>query len=163
MAEAALKAEEMMEIDRAPALTVNRFGTPDLNDKGLWMTRRIRERQPHLQDRFILGWLGGLTAKNENYFVHTKNAVALAEKITEGLNPTPSVKVWFVLAKDPKDKDQVNEAADLYESIMRWATDIGALRVIDLDRFTDVSKPLIQDRLGGRLLIEETMYAKPKK
>jgi len=163
MAETAAKAGEMMEVAAHEAQTVNRFGTPDLNDKGIWMTRRIREKYGHLQDRFIVGWLGGLTAKNENYFVHTKNAVALAEKVTEGLNPIPSVKVWFVLAKDPKNSEHIEDAADLYQAIAKWASDMGALRVIDLDKFTDVPKPLIQRRLGGRLLIEETMYIKTEK
>ena len=147
MAEAVLKSSEMMEPPAREVQTVNRFGTPDLNDKGIWMTRRIREKYGHLQDRFIVGWLGGLTAKNECCFIHTKNSVALAEKITEGLNPMPSVKVWFVLTKDPKDKDQVEDAACLYDQMKTWAKGLGAERIIVCED-SDVPKAIIEARLG---------------
>lgn len=163
MADAVLKTDEMMEPETHEVMTVARFGTPDLNDKGIWMTKRLRGHWAHLQDRFIISWLGGLTSKNENYFVHTKNAVALAERITEDMGPNPSVKIWFILAKDPKDKDHISEAADLYLAVAKWAVGQGAARVIDLDKLTDVPKPMIQQRLGARLLVEETMYIKTKK
>lgn len=154
-----VRKDEMMDAPHETQ-TVARFGTPDLNDKGLWMTHRIREKFPHLQDRFILSWLGGATAQNSTYFVHTKNAVAMAERVTESLNAQPSVKVWFVMAKDPKVKEHLDEAADLYNAIAAWAANIGALRLFDLDRFSDVPKPLIQDRLGSRLLVEQALFAR---
>lgn len=163
MANPVQKSEEMMEFTEHVPMTVNRFQMPDMNDKGIWMTQKFRAKWPERQDRFFVSWLGGLMGSNEYYFIHTKNAVALAARIQEGLSSTPSVRVWFVLAKDVQNKDHLEEAADLYEAIAQWSSNIGASRIIDLDKFTDVPKPMIQDRLGGRLLVEETMYAKPKK
>lgn len=166
VATAAQKNETGMMMDEPVARALSsfsRFGTPDLSDKGIWMTKRIRAQFPHLQDRYILSWLGTKMPDNSCLFVHTKNAVVMAEKIVEDLNQQPSVKVWFVLARDKDNKDHIEEAADLYEAVSSWAADIGAFRIIDIDKFTDVPKPIIQTRLGGRLLIEEIMFARPTK
>jgi len=157
MAEAAQLMDDTPEI-----LTPARFGTPDLADKGIYVKNRLREKYPHLSDRFLLGWLGGLTGKNEYFFIHTKNAALLAERGSDVLSPAPTVRLIFNLARNPKDKDHIEEAANLYEHLMRWAFDVGALKVIDLDRLSDVPKPAIQARLGSRLLVEETIWAKPQ-
>lgn len=160
MTEAAQKFEV---VDDRPVQTPTRFGTPDLVDKGIWIARRVRDKYPHLQDRWIVNWLGGLTAMNEYYFIHTRNAVLLAQRITEDLNPLPSVKVWFALCRDPKDKDQIADCCDLYRAAAKWASDIGALRMIDIDVLTDVPRPDIQQALGSRLVVQETIYAKIRK
>lgn len=158
----AAKTEEMMESVRE-VMTPNRFGTPDLHDKGRWMTKRIQEKYGHLNDQFIFNWLGGLTSRNEFYFVHTKTAVLLAERFIEALNPLPSVRVWFVLLADPKDKFQQEEGADICAAMAEWAERQGAIRIIDLDRLCDVPRPMLQEALGSRLYAEETLYVRLKK
>lgn len=143
--------------------TPARFQTPDLADKGMWMAERICVKWPNMQKRYILSWLGGVTAQNDYYFVHTKNAVVLAQSFKEGFSHTPTVRVWFVLLRDPKDIEQINDGSDLLESVARWAKDIGADRIIELNKFSEVPDPIIK-RVLGDVETEKTLsFVLPKK
>ena len=150
------------KLEEIPVQTPQRFQTTDLSDKGLWMAKRIIERWPHLQTRFVLSWLGGTTAQNEYWFVHTKNAVLLAQRFIEELNQHPSVRIWFVFARDKENTDHITECADLYSAAVRWAIEIGAMRVVNLDKFTDVKTPLIKQELGGKLQSENCLFVKTR-
>lgn len=156
-------AEATQAAPTSEVFSVARFGTPDLADKGIWMARRIREKYPHRQDRWIVGWLGGRTSLNDYFFVTTKNAVLMAQLFYGELDGEPSVRILFVLVKDPKDKDHLAEGAFLYAETVKWASNLGATKVIDLDLFSDVPKPFIQGAIGGRLSLNDGLFVKLKK
>lgn len=137
------------ELDKAQEKkTPARFQTTDMADKGMWMADRICAKWPNSNKRYVLSWISSATAQNDFYFVHTKNAVVLAQHFKEGFSHTPTVKLWFAMLRDPKDVDQINDGADLIQSVARWASDIGADRIIDLNKFSEVPDAVIKTALG---------------
>lgn len=153
---------QKFEVVRDP-ITPARFGTPDLADKGMWMRARLKAKYGHLSDQWIMNWFAGAMSANTFYFVHTKNAVILAEAFSYRLNPQQDVRLWFAFARDPKDADHLADLSDLYDALMKWAANRGAEKVYDLAEMTDLPKPDIQKVLGGRLFVDEVVYAKVKK
>lgn len=177
MAEAALKIEPF-------TMSVRRVGMPDIADKSRFLCERLKERWPHLQDRFLLGWLQGLTGSNEYLFIRYDKAIGLFQRVKEFTDRYPRVYERFVIAeldtmKHPKGSEAesqqktmndiaISQAAELYSDAFRWAQSIGAAE-IDVDHFTDVpvkdkdnpdNPDTIKARLGGRLFQEAVLFAK---
>lgn len=153
MAEAALKIEI-----REPA-TVRRFEVADLSRHGPWLLKRFANKFPDLAEQQIGGYLRGLTTANASMFVCTDNAVALAEvTYSSGIKQSMIVQERFVWIEDRNDKDQVEDAACLYDHIKSWAKGLGAERIIVCED-TDVPKAMIEARLG-RLFDTKISYAR---
>lgn len=124
-------------------VNVRRFSLGDLEDKGIWLLARLRERYPHISEHMFAGWLRGEMLSNESYFVCSPRAVAMAQILREPLEPQPYVKEVFVLAMDGGE----DEAAQMYGEIKRWAQHSGAERIY-VGRFTDVPVSRMQSIFG---------------
>lgn len=142
MAEAAVKIEI-----REPA-AVRRFEVADLSRHGPWLMKRFAAKFPELTEQQIGGYLRGLTTANASMFLYQDNAVALAEVVySAGIKRVMLVQERFVWVEDRTDKDQLEDAADLYDQMKAWAKGLGAERIIVCED-TDVPKTLIEARLG---------------
>jgi hypothetical protein len=142
MAEAALKIEPR---DPAPA---RRFEVADLSRHGPWLMKRFAAKFPDLDEKQIGGYLRGLVSMNAAQFLHQDNAVSLAEvTYSAGIKRAMLVQERFVWVEDRTDKDQVEDAADLYDHMKAWAKGLGAERIIVCED-SDVPKTLIEVRLG---------------
>lgn len=142
MAEAALKIEP-----REPA-PVRRFEVADLSQHGPWLMKRFAMKFPDLPEQAIGGYLRGLTTANASMFLYQQNAVALAEVVySAGIKRAMLVQERFVWVEDRTDKDQLEDAADMYDHMKAWAKGLGAERIIVCED-SDVPKPLIEARLG---------------
>jgi hypothetical protein len=142
MAEAALKIEI-----REPAF-IRRFEVADLSRHGPWLLKRFAAKFPDMNEQQIGGYLRGLTTANESLFLYQENAVMLAEVMySPGIKRTMFVQERFVWVENRTDKDQLECAADFYDSMKAWAKGLGAERIIVCED-TDVPKTLIEARLG---------------
>lgn len=131
----------------APAI-VRRFSTADLSQHGGWILRRLQLQFPDVAERFIAGWLSGLIDNNENLFLYQPHAVGLAQIVSmPGLRPGKMVQERFVWVEDKANKDQVELAADFYDSFLQWGKSQAAERMIVCEN-TDVPKTMIEARLG---------------
>lgn len=144
-------------------LNLRRFALADLSELGAWLLWRLRDRYPHIEERSFAGWLRTLIDSNEHLFVRSRHAVALAQIIHRPLEVYPVIDELFVLAKG-RDSDGViekaalYEAAEMYDEFKRWATMLGASEIV-IERFTDVPRDMIKERLG-RCWVRETTYTK---
>lgn len=127
----------------AEPVNVRRFSLGDLEDKGVWLLNRLRERYPHISEQMFAGWLRGEMLSNECFFVCSPRAVAMAQVLREPLQPQPYVKEVFVLAMDGGE----GEAAQMYGEFKRWAKHSGAER-IEVGRFSDVPVSRLQSIFG---------------
>ena len=131
-----------------------RFELPDLDTHGGWLVQRLVSAYRHLNDRQIAGWLRGLMYQNEFSFVYLPNSVGLARAIQPDiLVPRVMIQEHFLWAKDPKDNQQVQEAASIYDWWKKWAVLKDAqLRLVG--EHSDVPPALIEKKLGP--LLERT-------
>ena len=140
--------EAVLKIDRPAPVTVRRFSTADLSEHGGWILKRLQLQFPDMPERFIGGWLSSLISNNENLFLYQPHAVALAQIVsTPSLRPGKMVQERFVWIEDKTDKDQIELAADFYDSILQWGKAQGAERIIVCEN-SDVPKTKIEERLG---------------
>jgi hypothetical protein len=155
MAEAALKIEEpLREIAQ-----MRRFEIADLTTHGPWLLKRFAIMFPGMSEQNIAGYLRGLIYGNEHIFWYQPHAVALAEFIhAPGLKMTRLVQERFVWCENKDDKDQLENAADFYIHMKRWAKSKDAERMIVCEN-SDVPKPLIEARLG-RLFDTKITFAR---
>lgn len=143
MAEAALKVEE----PHVP-VPVRRFSTADLSEHGPWLMKRLIAKFPDVSERWIASYLSRLVFDNEHLFLYQPHAVALAQVVfTPGIKPVKVVQERFVWVEDPKDKAQLENAADFYSEMKLWGKRQDAERIFACED-TDVPKPLIIARIG---------------
>lgn len=152
-----------------------RFVLPDLNDKGEWIVKRLRnpeedmpKRYAHSQDREIFNFLRSVIDSPEFLFVRTDHAFILAQLMREPLMHNPVAKEWFVLClkmddinKPEEEKAQINpqdEAAYLYSVMFEWAKHSSA-EELRIENYTDVPRDMVKARLG-KLFAREMIYSK---
>lgn len=153
MAEAALK----IEIHEPAA--VRRFEIADLSTHGPWLMKRFGAKFPDMPEQAIGGYLRGTVYQNENLFLYQDHAVALAQIVfSPGIKPVRVVQERFVWVEDRSDKEQLENAADMYLHMKDWGKRQSAERIIACED-TDVPKALIEARLG-RLLDTKISYAR---
>lgn len=141
-------AEPALKIEPRDPVPVRRFEVADLSRHGPWLMKRFATKFPDLDERQIGGYLRGLTAANGSMFLYQDNAVALAEVVfSAGIKRVMMVQERFVWVEDRTDKDQLEDAADLYDHMKTWAKGLGAERIIVCED-SDVPKTLIEQRLG---------------
>ena len=86
---------------------------------------------PDLSEQAIGGYLRGLVASNTVQFLYQDHAVALAEIVySSGIKRAMIVQERFVWVEDRTDKEQLENAADLYCQMQTWARGLGAERII---------------------------------
>ena len=141
-------AEPALKIEPRDPVPVRRFEVADLSRHGPWLMKRFGAKFPELTEQQIGGYLRGLTTANASMFLYQENAVALAEVVfSAGIKRVMMVQERFVWVEDRTDKDQLEDAADLYDHMKAWAKGLGAERIIVCED-SDVPKTLIEARLG---------------
>jgi len=151
-------AIETVEEIRQPA-PVRRFEPADLSKHGPWLLKRFAMVFPDLPEKYVAGYLSGLIFDNEHAFFYQDHAVALAQMVhSPGIKTVKVVQERFVWVEDVKNKDQLENAADFYVHIKVWGIRQGAERIIVCEN-SDVSKPLIEQRLG-RLFDTKVTHAR---
>ena len=128
-------------------ISVHRFGLPDINESGSWLTTRLRAKYPHLTDRGITSWFRGIMESAEYLFIRRNRGVMLAQIVKDPLSINPIVREIFCLAQE----GGVEEAATLYDDLRRWAESLGAVEII-VESFSDVPKTQIAEALGVRVV-----------
>lgn len=138
-------------------VTARRFVRPDIDAFGIWIMGRLKDKFPGMADRESLGWLMNLLESREYFFITNETAVLLAQQVKAGLDPEPKVREIFCLCKD----GHMQSGARLYRDLATWARNIGASEIMVM-RFTDVSKPLIEEALGTKIQSRSLQYARLK-
>lgn len=145
--------------DRAP---VRRFQLPDINSEAEWLMPRLLAVYKHLNSTALYGWLRGNIYSNEYLFLFQQNSVALAQVMSaHTLQPRPVVQEHFVWARDPRNKDHVEEAAEFYTEMLRWAERQNA-DVMIVGELTDVPIETIKTKVNGRIFTREQRFARVK-
>lgn len=158
MSEALSKIDTLEEVRREPA-PVRRFEPADLSQHGPWLLKRFAVLFPEFTEQKIGGYLSNLVWDNEHSFLYQPHAVALFQVThSPGIKTTKVVQERFVWVEDPKDKEQLEAAADFYTHIKLWATRQSAERIIVMEN-SDVPKALVELRLG-RLFDTKISYAR---
>jgi hypothetical protein len=144
MAEAADKIEEVAR-EMAP---VRRFELADLSKHGPWLMKRFAIAFPEVPERTVAGYLRGLLEQAEYMFLYQDHAVALAQLVNlPGFTVRRAVQERFVWVEDKTDKDQLENAADMYTHMKEFAKRREAVTMFVCEN-TDVPKNLIENRLG---------------
>ncbi len=139
-----------------PRMTsIRRFGMADIEDMGMWLMTRLRERYPHVNDRMFIGWIRGCMESNEFLFIRSENAAGMAIIDHRPLTSAPIVREVFLLSRN----DDLMEAAQLYPHIRQWAESMAASE-ITIECFSDVPHEIVREVIGSRVFIRETMLVK---
>ena len=110
--------------------------------------KRLLAKFPDVNERYVAGYLSNLVYNNEHLFLYQPHAVALAQIVASpGIKPIKIIQERFVWVEDPKDKEQLENAADFYSEMKVWGRRQGAERIFACED-TDVPKVLIVARLG---------------
>jgi len=138
-----------------PNPTVRRFALPDLSAHGPWLLPRLEQSFPHVNQRFILGWIRNLLYDNANLFLYQDHSVALFQLTSiYSLAPKPEIIERFVFCQEGFQK----EAANFYEEVLRWAKPQNVER-IRVEELSDVPHDLIKDKIG-RVFTQEYRFAR---
>ncbi len=124
--------------------SLRRFALPDLDTHGAWLLPRLESSFPHLNQRFLLGWIRNLLYDNANLFLYQDHSVALFQLINiYSLAPKPEIIERFVFAQEGYAK----EAAEFYAEVARWAKPQGIEKVW-VEELSDVPHEMIKEKLG---------------
>src|ERR1700730_7404471 len=141
------EAAFVIEQSHVPVV-VRRFQTSDLSSHGAWILKRLQLLFRDTSEQWIGGWMRGLIANNEHSCLYQSHAVALFQVVNvPGLKPGKMIQERFVWVEDKTDKEQVELAADFYDSALSWGQGLRAERIIVCEN-SDVSKEEIQKRIG---------------
>lgn len=121
-----------------------RFGLSDLQEMGLWLAERLKERYSGLDERNAIGWLRGAMEGNEFMFIRTDECVGLAQINRRPLDPVPFVEEVFVLCKNDNDEEK---ALGLYDRFHTWAKQLGSAELL-VGNFSDVHKDRVAKHFG---------------
>ena len=149
MAEAALKTP----IEPTP--TLRRFALPDLSTHGTWLLPRLETSFPHLNQRFILGWIRNLLYDNANFFLYQDHSVALFQ-ITSvySLSPKPEIIERFVFCQEGFQK----EGGAFYAEVKQWAKSQGVEKIW-VEEQSDVPAEVIKENIG-RIFMRQQQFAR---
>lgn len=159
----AIKPDEAIPSERAP---ITRFMTADLAKHGPWLIPRLVKTYPELTEQTAVGWVKGFVPSNEYLFLQQDNGVALAQLMPGySLVPTQIVQERFVWVANPRNEQQVQQAADFYNEIYQWASRLVGVQNIIVDENTDVPRAVIEQCMTEhkcRLLKREMSYVRVK-
>lgn len=150
------------------SFTPRRFGLPDMQDKGKWLIPRLQDQDKfrHLQATQINTWLRSMAGGTPTaLFIHTANAILLAEVVNEAMQPKPLVIERFVVMEgsdnpDPKerkqeDADRLQQVAALYTALKEWAFNLGAAEV-QIGEYTDMDDDQLEKLFGKKNIAKRT-------
>ena len=148
MPEAALKEPTIQA-------TLRRFALPDLSTHGTWLLPRLTPSFPHLNDRFILGWIRNLLYDNANLFLYQDHSVALFQLTSVySLAPKPEIIERFVFCQDGFQ----TEGGAFYAEVARWAKPQG-IEKIWVEEMSDVPHEVIKENIG-RIFTRQQQFAR---
>jgi len=131
-----------------PLINIRRFEEADLNTHGSWVMKRLIDRYPHHNERFMATFLRGLIYSNEYLFLFQDHSVCLAQMVrTKTLDAMPVVQELFVWAEDKDNALYCLEAANFYDRMLEWAKGLGVKQII-VEEDSDVSHEKIKERMG---------------
>lgn len=125
-----------------------RFERPDIDKHAAWFIPRVLKVFPHQTERSVYTWLLNILNSNEFMFLYQDKAIALAQVVAYSLRPESVVEEIFVWCEDPKDKDQLADAAYFYEHFYEWAKRKGIVTLI-VEENSDVPHEVIRKQLGN--------------
>jgi hypothetical protein len=141
----------------APAM--RRFSLADLTDKSGWILTRLTLLYPNKSEQVLANWLRMLASRNDCFFARTDHAVAMAEVVVLNLmDDHPVIYERFVWCENRQNIHHIDEAAQLYEEIKRWAKSMSIEKII-VNRSSDVPKERIGKTIG-RVWLEEINYVR---
>jgi hypothetical protein len=137
-----------------------RFELPDLSQHGGWILNRLAKVYRHLNEQQMAGWLRGIVYSNEFLFLYMPHSVALCQ-VERGhtLIPAPVVREHFVWAMDPANPAHVDEAAEFYTNIMRWARQQSAGTII-VENNSDVPHETVVKKCEKRVFTREEKFVR---
>ena len=137
-----------------------RFELPDLSQHGDWLLKRLLAKYKHLTEQQLAGWLRGIVYNNEFFFQYLPHAVALFQ-VERGhtLNPQPLIREHFVWALDSKNPEHVDEAAEFYASVLKWAKSQNA-GIIIVEENSDVPSEIVKSKCGARVFTREQKFVR---
>ena len=139
--------------------SLRRFQVPDLDRHRGWMISRLKAAYPHLNDANLVGWIRTVIYSPEYLFIYQDNSAALFQVLSSHtLRPDPLVQESFVFCEDKENSEHVEQAANFYLEVTKWAKHQGAKTII-VEELSDVPHDLIKDKIG-RLLNRQQVFHK---
>ena len=143
------------QIEPTTQSTLRRFALPDLDTHGLWLLPRLEQSYPHLNQRYLLGWIRTLLYDNANLFLYQDHSVALFQLTNVySLAPKPEIIERFVFCQEGFQK----EASEFYAEVARWAKPQG-IEKIWVEELSDVPHDLIKEKIG-RVFSRQQQFAR---
>jgi hypothetical protein len=135
--------------------SLRRFTISDLDRHGKWLLPRLETSFPHLNQRFILGWIRNLLYDNANLFLYQDHGVALFQLSgVNSLSCKPEVFERFVFVEEGYAK----EGAEFYAEARRWAKAQG-IEKIWVEELSDCPHDLIKEKVG-RIFVREIQFVR---
>lgn len=140
---------------------IRRFEMPDLAKHGAWVSERLLQFYPHLDQQRLYGWLSGIVYNNEYKFLYQDHAVALALVFNgSSLSPRPVIREQFVFVEDRENAEQQADAAAFYADFLRWAKAQDAQEIVLAPEMSDVPAALVKKALGDKALTRQQTFVK---
>lgn len=141
------------------ASSLRRFQVPDLDHHRGWMITRLKTAYPHLNDANLVGWIRNVIYSPEYLFLYQDNSAALFQvQSSHTLRPDPLVQESFVFCEDKDNAEHVEQAAEFYVEVAKWAKHQGAKTIV-VEELSDVPNEMIKARMG-RLLTRSQVFFK---
>ena len=135
--------------------TLRRFALPDIDTHGAFLLTRLKTAYPHLNDRFILGWIRTLLYDNANLFLYQDHSVALFQLTNiYSLAPKPEIIERFVFCQEGFQK----EGGAFYAEVARWAKPQGVEKIW-VEELSDVPHDTIKENIG-RVFSRQQQFAR---
>ena len=137
--------ERVVEPTRAAFGPVRRLSQADMPELGEWLLSRVRKDWDYVHDWALTSWLQLVCQSNDYMALRTDNAVGVAMRFNEPLNPSNYVRDVFVYARGDNPH---GEGLQIYTEFRRWAQTLRAPEM-EIGNFSDVPLPKIKEALGG--------------
>jgi hypothetical protein len=135
--------------------TLRRFALPDLDTHGAWLLPRLEQSYPHVNQRFLLGWIRNQLYDNANLFLYQDHSVALFQLTNiYSLAPKPEIIERFVFCQEGFQK----EGGAFYAEVARWAKPQG-IEKIWVEEQSDVPHEIIKENIG-RIFTRQQQFAR---
>jgi hypothetical protein len=149
------QAATLEKPEAAPISTLRRFALPDIDTHGAWLLPRLTQQHPHLNDRFILGWIRTLLYDNANLFLYQDHSVALFQLTNiYSLAPKPEIIERFVFCQEGFQK----EGGAFYAEVARWAKPQGVEKIW-VEEMSDCPHEIIKENIG-RIFTRQQQFAR---
>ena len=111
---------------------VARFMLADVPDRGVWLTKRLAHKWPHLSEASFAGRLRAWISSNSHHLVKSAHAVALFRVTYHEIAAAPLGEEVFLFSREPgvKSSESERDAIAIYRNAARWAKGLGCSRLL---------------------------------